>query len=344
MRSWVNTDARTRLPIVASYKAESLRPRPNPCLFLDLVPLDAQGKDKQGEPEKSCASTVSCGLRRSARIRQLSEQMIQRPAAGQEHVRPGGAVHARIDRLERTSRSVEPAAAAQEPGQGRPQTMLATEEHNPTGESSGQALPMESQSLQHLDSGEQDQVVEMRIMSQPQGALRPDVTLYPPLTVRLRSRDAGYSEATIVRDMSHLWAFLSLTDEEGIETLVPPRQGLLIGHLTNSAHALSPEDHVGLNSVGTAGMEEVTESFILFPDLVIREVGRYRLRVTLFGMQTDLEEATAGPHGASSLQEVMTDIIEIRDRPRAEASPAQENEFLSLLRRQGVAVPPPPTN
>lgn len=254
--------------------------------------------------------------------------MIQSSVERRERDRPGG-VQARSHRLDRASRSVEP-DVAQEQGQWRSQTAQITEVGESTGGTSRaepedqvdqvQLPPVETRGRQQFDSGQPDQMVDMQIMSQPGGALRPNVTLYPPLTVRLRSRDAGDSEADIARDMSHLWAFVSLTDEEGVGTLVPPRQGLLTGRLTDSPHPLAHGDQVGVDSARPEVIEDATDSFTMFPDLVIREVGRYRLRVTLYSMQTDTEEATIGPHGASSLQEVMSDIIEIRDRPRVEAS------------------------
>lgn len=211
------------------------------------------------------------------------------------------------------------------------QTTQNTEQDEPTRETSlrepegqigqGHVSPMQTQSRQHLGLDHHGPMVEMEIMSQPHGSLRPNEILYPPLTVRLGVQDTENDESNIIGSISHLWTFVSLTDEDGVETVAPPRQGLLTGRLTDSAHPLSSGEQMGPDSDGPAFIRAVTESFVMFPDLAIRELGRYRLRVTLFSMQTSTEEGNVGLHGASSLQEVMTGIIEIRDCPRVVEAP-----------------------
>lgn len=176
---------------------------------------------------------------------------------------------------------------------------------------------------QDVGSDEQDPRVEMQIMSQPERASRPAVLLYPPLAVRLRLREPCADDRHALRDFSQVWAFVSLADADGVETLAPPREGLLTGRLTDSAHPLSrPRPTVSGRGApsepGSSATEDAPDSFVMFPDLTIREPGQYRLRVTLFNMQTPAGPTQAGPYGASSLQEVTTDVIEIRDPPGAD--------------------------
>ena len=167
----------------------------------------------------------------------------------------------------------------------------------------------------------QDPRVEMQVMSQPESESRRDVTLYPPLAVRLSVRDHGADGSGTAIDMSHLWAFVSLTDEEGIEPLAPPGEGLLRGRLTDSAHPLLRADHlVDGDGLGLSSpvAEETSGCFVMFPDLAILEPGRYRFRITLVSMQTGAELTAVRPAEALSLQEVQTGVIEIQDRPRRE--------------------------
>ena len=125
--------------------------------------------------------------------------------------------------------------------------------------------------------------------------------------------------------MTRTWAMASLVDEDKRETLVPPREDLLRGQLMRSTYMESgpPEANEGVASAEAAEMTEAeaaemteAESFVTFSDLAILEPGRYRIRVTLIEMQGEAGASSTTEPGGWSLQDILSEVIEVRDRPR----------------------------
>lgn len=159
--------------------------------------------------------------------------------------------------------------------------------------------------------------IEMRIIGHPAPEAGRNEVLHPPLTVRLR-QGAGHEGM----DMSQIWATVSLMDESGTTALAPPRQDLLRGRVVDSPRSyMGPASFVEDEGVvsGSIAPEDTTESesYVTFSDLAILEPGRYRIRVTLLRMQGEASPgATASSPGGSSIQHILSRVIEVRDLPR----------------------------
>lgn len=337
-----------------------------------------QGSTRGNPPGRRAVSTsiaAETGLRRSARL-YLRSSAAEAGAAVEpedsgfpsaEDQFPGDEIRsrgreaemARRTQRERTRR--DQAAAREEREQTPARTSRVINRGPPsTGTSlSGDPFRPDGGPADHVPSMD----VEMEIMSQPPAECGRHEILYPPLTVRLRLRDADAdTNITSAGDPSQLWAVVTLMNEHGTQSLAPPRHDLLMGTVTASPRPLARSDPSDTD-------ESESESFVMFPDLAIRESGRYRLRVTLIQMHSDALFGSfgppggpiGGPLGGSSMQEVQTGTIQISDHPqRSELSklttlrahvfrrtPALTRStdhipfFLEVLRRRGVVVPSP---
>jgi hypothetical protein len=80
----------------------------------------------------------------------------------------------------------------------------------------------------------------------------------------------------VLRDLSGIWVFLSLTTADTRENLAPPREDLFSGKRADSIHP------VQLEQMG----DRPTLAFATFPDLVFTKTGRYRIRVNIIDMNT----------------------------------------------------------
>jgi hypothetical protein len=77
------------------------------------------------------------------------------------------------------------------------------------------------------------------------------------------------------RDLSGVWAYLSLMNEDCSTSLAPPRKDLLGGNPAASIHALAP------------GVDEAGGSFAyaMFPGLSVTVPGRYCFRISIIDMK-----------------------------------------------------------
>lgn len=107
---------------------------------------------------------------------------------------------------------------------------------------------------------------------QPPAQARPGAVLYPPVVARLSS------ETGIFGELSQTWAVATLLYDSG-EVL----SDQLEGKVADSAHPMPEITHS--NGFGSDGTADQDRAYFYFPDLVIREPGRYRVRISL--MQTD---------------------------------------------------------
>ncbi|KAI9800012.1 MAG: hypothetical protein M1833_003541 [Piccolia ochrophora] len=156
---------------------------------------------------------------------------------------------------------------------------------------------------------------EIEFVQQPPAETTSNTILVPPVTVQFRSSVVGYEESQRGDKSGRLWAFASLTTEDGGEVLVPPQQGLLEGNLVDSLHQTrlgAPRQAEGPTRTSmtdpSMGMEVF---FVTFSDLRILEPGVYRIRVTLVSLEVDVEPGMGGVAGSSSLEQILSQQIRV---------------------------------
>jgi hypothetical protein len=116
---------------------------------------------------------------------------------------------------------------------------------------------------------------------QPSSRVRPGVAL--PVAARLAT------DVDIYEELAHIWAVVTLIHKDSGETLYDQ----LGGRVADSAHPLPDNGRSGGSAVKD-------RAYFYFPDLVIHEPGRYRIRVTL--MQMDYS-CNASPNGIVIVKE-----------------------------------------
>jgi hypothetical protein len=142
--------------------------------------------------------------------------------------------------------------------------------------------------------------VSLEIAVQPPSIVRLGATLNPPVAVTMSSSTVinGYGS-----DLSRVWAFATLIDDYG-EVV----NDLLYGTLAESAHAFrNGDDNTG---------------YFLFDNLSIETVGTFRIRVTLMRMDNSAA-------GASSVQQVESDLIVVEDREVQRVLPSKRSIRMS---------------
>ena len=162
----------------------------------------------------------------------------------------------------------------------------------------------------------------MKIVVEPPNRARPGHVLCPPLVMSLE-QGTGHGSGTVPPcDPSLLWAVVSVVSEDDTTPLAPPRPDLLLGTPVDSVHSLMPNSHA--REVG----------FVSFPDLAIREPGRYRLRISLICMYpTGATDSTAF-EGCTNLQSMSSRVITVD--PAAEPPTLGLSPALYLLRKLTV--------
>ncbi|EXJ92125.1 hypothetical protein A1O3_00675 [Capronia epimyces CBS 606.96] len=81
-------------------------------------------------------------------------------------------------------------------------------------------------------------------------------------------------EAVALPDLSGIWAFVSLTTPDMEQSLAPPRTDLLRGRTADSIHPVH-QDQDG---------DRPTLAYATFPELIITQPGRYRMKVNIIDM------------------------------------------------------------
>jgi len=164
----------------------------------------------------------------------------------------------------------------------------------------------------------------LELAVQPPAQARPGVILYPPVVAILRSNSSDFSE------LSQTWAVAALVRRSG-EVL----EGQLHGRLADSAHPMPRRAHgSGVNGIGNAQ----EQAYFFFPDLVINEPGRYRIRVSLMRMD---DSSASSPEGAVIVEDqVDSQTITVEDREAGRARPnSRERAILQVLRDDGQQIP-----
>ena len=146
-----------------------------------------------------------------------------------------------------------------------------------------------------LVNGTSDSPYEMKVLVQPLPQVRPGTILNPPIVVSL-DKTAGREYAD--QDSHRLWGFVSVTTEDGMTSLAPPRNDLLAGNPTDSVHSLA------------AGPDGRETRFMSFTNIAICATGRYRLRISLVRM--DLEGAAQG-QSMVNVQSTLSRVIHVSD-------------------------------
>ncbi|CAG8958154.1 hypothetical protein HYFRA_00000504 [Hymenoscyphus fraxineus] len=149
----------------------------------------------------------------------------------------------------------------------------------------------------------------------PPSRARPGVVLSMPVAARLTT------EYNIFGELNHIWAVATLIHKDSGETLY----NQLGGNPTDSAHPLP--------DTGSAD-----RAYFYFPDLVIHEPGRYRIRITL--MRMDYSQASSPDGVVTACEYVDTHSITVESGASTRVRPnAQERSFLRVLRDDGQPVP-----
>ena len=172
----------------------------------------------------------------------------------------------------------------------------------------------------------------MEIAVQPPATARPGTRLYPPITIRLRIRDAHTGEEIDGREqLGRLWALASVVEEDSQAELRPSGTYVLTGNLVDSAHPLYDEgDSPGVDQESSATTAAETYpvntlgSYLTFPGLVLNETGNFRIRITLTRMESRGTSMTAAQEGGITLGEVRSRIVRIGD----DSSSAEMSEIL----------------
>jgi len=147
----------------------------------------------------------------------------------------------------------------------------------------------------------------MNILIEPPDQIRPGDLLHPPLVVRLDQPSSDHPQRSPPDDPTLLWAVVSLFCADTATSIAPPQADLLLGTPVDSVHPLTPE---------TPGREL---GFVSFPNLRIREPGRYRLQVSLIRMNAVGTSMTAPLfEGGTNMQHTFTRVINVD--PAAEAT------------------------
>jgi hypothetical protein len=116
---------------------------------------------------------------------------------------------------------------------------------------------------------------------QPSSKVRPGAAL--PVAARLAS------DVEIFGELANIWAVVTLIHKDSGETLYDQ----LGGRVADSAHPLPDNVRTGTS----AGKDR---AYFYFPDLVVHETGRYRIRVTLMQMDYSCDSS---PNGAVVVRE-----------------------------------------
>ncbi|KAH6712194.1 hypothetical protein DL95DRAFT_433637 [Leptodontidium sp. 2 PMI_412] len=161
---------------------------------------------------------------------------------------------------------------------------------------------------------------------QPPPQTRPGVALYPPVAARISSETSVYEE------LSHTWAVATLLRYSG--EILDDQLG---GRVADSAHPLPESTHTGSSSA----IAQTDRAYFYFPDLVINEPGRYRVRVSLMQMDYSCDEA---PEGVARVREyVDSRSITVEERSDTSSRPSsRERAFLRVLKSDGQPIPSAP--
>jgi hypothetical protein len=146
----------------------------------------------------------------------------------------------------------------------------------------------------------------LSVAVQPPARAQSGVALYPPLAGRLSS------ETNIFDELSQFWAVATLIDYSG-EVL----DDQLGGKVADSAHPLPETTHSSSSS--SNGRKD--RAYFYFPDLVINEPGRYRIRISLMQMDYSGDSSLEGT--VVVRESVDSHSITVQDEPASSSRPSK---------------------
>ncbi|EPE32998.1 hypothetical protein GLAREA_06010 [Glarea lozoyensis ATCC 20868] len=155
---------------------------------------------------------------------------------------------------------------------------------------------------------------------QPPSRVRPGVAV--PMAARLAS------DVDIFSELAHIWAVVTLIHKDSGETLYDQ----LGGRVADSAHPL-PDNGRGSGPTGK------DRAYFYFPDLVIHDTGRYRIRVTLMQMDYSCDSSPNGIVIAREYVDSHSIVVEEGASSRSSRPSAHERAFLRILRDDGQPTP-----
>lgn len=171
----------------------------------------------------------------------------------------------------------------------------------------------------------------MDMIVQPPSAAQLGTTLQPPVTVRLRNLNSESAEDADNAETANLLAVATLTSDSINDSANPvDPNSLLGGRRFDSIHPFTGEED-DLHSYDTAETRGV--GYVSFPDLVIRQEGTYRIRVTLIKIRGAAGEVPAFS-GGSSVQAIDSNPITVERNATGLDSGEEGGELLQSLRRR----------
>ncbi|KAF8603777.1 hypothetical protein BDV93DRAFT_124524 [Ceratobasidium sp. AG-I] len=164
--------------------------------------------------------------------------------------------------------------------------------------------------------------------------------LAPPLVVQLTVRNQSGNVIPIRHgELPFLVAHLSLLSENGVENVdvspsggqvsISPSQRLLYGTLVSSPHLLQ-------NQQGQPG------TYFIFPDVSVRNCGRYRLRVSLLKISRPDDNHVMNAGTGTTIVSARTKIFEVV--PQAEYVAPATTSLTQCFHRQGARMYTPPSS
>ncbi|OCK85585.1 hypothetical protein K432DRAFT_256646, partial [Lepidopterella palustris CBS 459.81] len=144
----------------------------------------------------------------------------------------------------------------------------------------------------------------MDVIVQPPSTVRLGIVLQPPVTVRLRSPPGDPASDADIAETTNLLAVATLTADSINDSTNPgDLSALLAGRRFDSIHPY-PEDDEGPADARGVG-------YVSFPDLVIRQEGTYRIRVTLIRIRASVSGESVAAAGGSSVQVVESETVTV---------------------------------
>ncbi|KAG9104306.1 hypothetical protein FRC06_003814 [Ceratobasidium sp. 370] len=163
--------------------------------------------------------------------------------------------------------------------------------------------------------------------------------LAPPLVVQLIVRNRSGSVIPIHGELPFLVAHLALLSENGVQYVdVPPNdsphpiplsQRLLYGTLASSPHPLQ-------NQQGQPG------TYFIFPDVSVRNCGRYRLRISLLRISRPDSNLVMEEGAGVAIVSTKTRVFEVV--PQAEYVAPATTSLTQCFHRQGARMYTPPSS
>ncbi|KAI9799937.1 MAG: hypothetical protein M1825_004308 [Sarcosagium campestre] len=183
-----------------------------------------------------------------------------------------------------------------------------------------QRMPTDSSiaASQHLDHRKsRDTLGIMKILTEPPEETTAGSVLRPPFAIELRMSQTVDTHVDPTVDRQLLWGFVALMIDDGDDPAeVASKLELLGGTLVDSPHQTSENDQRLYGGDAIDGFPaplppEFRGTYLMFPDLRIREPGTYRIRVTLMKISDVNSGTSAVSQGALGLEDIVSRQIRV---------------------------------